>query len=103
MNTWIIKAAPASGKGKRLVSADALSGQAVRCILSSQPRTPRVAHAVLFASIVFVLSTSLASAQELFRHTVPREENLQSTEVETENLPYTFKHGDFRLLLTPSL
>ena len=43
------------------------------------------------------------SAQELFRSAVPRAEDWASREVNLENQPYTFKHGDFRLLVTPSL
>ncbi len=104
MNSWIINAAPAAETAKRMVSpANAHSGQAAPSIRPRQLRTPLVVHALLFASIVLAFSTSLASAQELFRHTVPREENLESAEIQTENLPYTIKKGEFRLLATPSL
>src|SRR5437868_5754494 len=50
-----------------------------------------------------VLGAGELGAQELFRPALPREAALEAREIRPESLPYTFKAGDFRLLVTPSL
>lgn len=55
------------------------------------------------AGALLVLSTGGVPAQELFRPPLPREPEIEPRKLDLENLPYTFKSGDFRLLVTPSV
>ena len=54
-------------------------------------------------SAVLALGTGLLPAQDLFRTTLPRDTAGERRELNLENLPYTVKAGDFRLLITPSM
>lgn len=48
------------------------------------------------------LEPGSAVGQEIFRNPVPRAESAEARQVNLEALPFTFKAGDFRLLVTPS-
>jgi len=52
---------------------------------------------------LFVLAASPAPAQEALRNSLTGEAAAAARKIQVESLPYTFKYGDFKLLLTPSL
>jgi hypothetical protein len=54
------------------------------------------------ASLLFCVASS-APGQELFHATLPRTIEVEPLATSLESAPYTFKTGDFRLLVTPSL
>jgi len=50
-----------------------------------------------------LLATLPAPAQEALRNSLTGEAAAAARKIQVESLPYTFKYGDFKLLLTPSL
>jgi hypothetical protein len=50
-----------------------------------------------------ILQSRQASAQEAIRNSLAGEAAAEARRISPETMPYTFKSGDFRLLLTPSL
>ena len=52
---------------------------------------------------LMVLAASPAPAQEALRNSLTGEAAAAARKIQVESIPYTFKYGDFKLLLTPSL
>jgi hypothetical protein len=50
-----------------------------------------------------ILQSRQASAQEAIRNSLAGEAAAEARHISPETMPYTFKSGDFRLLMTPSL
>jgi hypothetical protein len=50
-----------------------------------------------------LLTVSLAPAQEALRESLAGDAAAQARSLQQESMPYTFKSGDFKLLVTPSL
>lgn len=56
-----------------------------------------------FCAILLFCAASSAPGQELFHATLPRTVEIEPLTTSLQSAPYTFKTGDFRLLVTPSL
>ncbi len=77
--------------------------QKQRLVVGRGARRNEILGGVSLVGAVLALTSAEVSAQELFRTVVPRQTESQSRDLDLQNLPYTFKAGDFRLLVTPSV
>jgi hypothetical protein len=65
---------------------------------------PRYASLTPWLAASILLATArLATAQEALRTSLAGDAAAEARHIQSESIPYTFKSGDFRLLVTPSL
>ena len=102
-NKAITDSAPSRRAPARVHFLSSIEGSPNRTTKNRLPtgfpsRTTRV---LLPASVI--LMAQLGFAQDALRYSMAGDVAAQQQKVAQENLPYTFKSGDFRLLVTPSL
>src|SRR5258706_3592445 len=73
-----------------------LSSEGSRGVPSSAACTP-------WLTVAIVLAVRLAPAQEALRDSMAGEAAAQSRHLQLQSLPYTYKAGDLRVLVTPSV
>ena len=57
----------------------------------------------LWLAVALLQSPAGASAQEALRNSLAAQALAETNKIDLESMPYTFKSGDFRLLVTPSM
>jgi hypothetical protein len=64
---------------------------------------PRYTWLTPWLAVSTLLAARLATAQEALRDSLAGDAAAEARQIQLESLPYTFKSGDFRLLVVPSL